>query len=114
MRKYETTVLIKPTLEPEKANEVSEKLVKLIEDNNGKIITKSELESNKIQFEVKGHNSAYWLVINFEVEPNFIDEFERICRIDDNIIRYIVLKLEETKKTNKKVKKVKKINKIEE
>ena len=102
MRKYEGIVLIKPTLEPEKALEVSNKLVKVLEDNGAKVVSQEKLEkTEKIAFEVKGHNSAYWLVINFEVEPNFIDEFERICRIDDNMIRYIVLKIEETKKAKR-------------
>ena len=95
MRKYEGIVLIKPTLEPEKALEVSNKLVKVLEDNGAKVVSQEKLEkTEKIAFEVKGHNAAYWQIFKFESEPTIIAEFERICRIDDNVIRYMVAKKE--------------------
>ena len=43
MRKYEGIVLIKPTLEPEKALEVSNKLVKVLEDNGAKVVSQEKL-----------------------------------------------------------------------
>lgn len=96
MRKYEGVVLIRPTLEPEKAIEVSNKLVKLLEDNGAKVVAQRKLEkTDKIQFEVKGHTTAYWQVLEFEAEPTIITEFERVCKIDDDVIRYMVVRLEE-------------------
>ena len=101
MRKYEGIVLIKPTLEPEKALEVSNKLVKGLEDNGAKVVSQEKLEkTEKIAFEVKGHNASYWQIFKFESEPTIITEFERICRIDDNVIRYMVVK-DEIKRVNK-------------
>ena len=38
--------------------------------------------------------------MKFESEPTIITEFERICRIDDNVIRYMVVK-DEIKRVNK-------------
>ena len=49
---------------------------------------------------MKGHNAAYWQIFKFESEPTIITEFERICRIDDNVIRYMVVK-DEIKRVNK-------------
>ena len=101
MRKYEGIVLIKPTLEPEKALEVSNKLVKVLEDNGAKVVSQEKLgKTEKIAFEVKGHNAAYWQIFKFESEPTIITEFERVCGIDDNVIRYMVVK-DEIKRVNK-------------
>ena len=73
MRKYEGIVLIKPTLEPEKALEVSNKLVKVLEDNGAKVVSQEKLEkTEKIAFEVKGHNAAYWQIFKFESEPTIM------------------------------------------
>ena len=85
----------------EKALEVSNKLVKVLEDNGAKVVSQEKLEkTEKIAFEVKGHNAAYWQIFKFESEPTIISEFERICRIDDNVIRYMVVK-DEIKRVNK-------------
>ena len=64
-------------------------------------LSQEKLEkTEKIAFEVKGHNAAYWQILKFESEPTIITEFERICRIDDNVIRYMVVK-DEIKRVNK-------------
>ena len=96
MRKYESVILIKPTLEPEKATEVSNKFVELVKANGGKAEAKKVLDkTEKTPFEVKKHNTAYKQVIEFEAMPEFILEFERNLKIDENVIRFFVLRLDE-------------------
>ena len=43
-------------------------------------------------YEVRKHNEAYYYVIYFESEPDFIIELERNYRIIDEIIKFIVVK----------------------
>ena len=112
MRKYESMILINPTLEPEKATEVSNKFVNLINANGGKAEAKLAIEkTEKTPFEVKKHNSAYKQVISFEAMPEFILEFERNLKTDENVIRYFTLKLDEKKAVKAEKKAAKKTSK---
>lgn len=106
MRKYECVILINPTLELDKATEVSNKFVELVVSNGGKAEAKRTIEkTEKTPFEVKKFNSAYKQVIEFEAMPEFILEFERNLKIDENVIRFFTVKLDE-KKLSKKASKV--------
>lgn len=112
MRKYEAYVLIKPTLEPTQALEVSNKFLELIKLNGGEVEAKNSLEkTKKTPFEVKGHNAAYEQVFDFEAEPEFIFELERNLKIDENIIRFLTLKIDDKKIAAKKKKAEKKAKK---
>ena len=100
MRKYEAYVLIKPTLEPTQALEVSNKFLELIKSHGGEVEAKNSLEkTKKTPFEVKGHNAAYEQVFDFEADPEFIFELERNLKIDDKKIAA------KKKKAEKKAKK---------
>lgn len=102
MRKYESVILINPTLEPEKATEISNKFVELVVSHGGKAEAKNKLEkTEKTPFEVKKHKSAYKQVIKFEAMPEFILEFERNLKIDENVIRFFTVKIDEKKESKK-------------
>ena len=46
----------------------------------------------KLAYEIKKFSEATYLLFNFEAKPDFIAELERIYRITDDIIKFIVVK----------------------
>ena len=94
MNKYETVILVsnQPTDEERKA--VVEKITKLI-NTNGKVSMVDEIGLRKMAYEVKKHKEAFYYVIYFESEADFIAELQRNYRIIDEIIKFIVVKQDE-------------------
>lgn len=94
MNKYETVILVSAIITDEQRNEVVSKIQKLI-SAKGKLIETEEKGKRKMAYEVKKHTEAFYYVLNFESEADFIAELQRNYRIIDEIIKFIVVKQDE-------------------
>ncbi len=94
MNKYESVVIINPSLEEEGLKAVIKKFEDLI-NQNGKVEKVEELGKKKLAYEIKKNKEACYVVYKFEAEPSHIAELERQYRITDEVIKFIVVKEEE-------------------
>ncbi|MFR5684337.1 MAG: 30S ribosomal protein S6 [Clostridia bacterium] len=93
MNKYESVIIINPSLDEEAVKMAVQKYSDLI-NKDGKVEKVEELGKRKLAYEIKKNKEAYYVVINFESNPAAIAELERNYRIDDQIIKFIVIKEE--------------------
>lgn len=91
MNKYESVIIINSSLEDAKIKAVVEKFSTLINEN-GKVENVEEVGTKKLAYEIAKQKEGYYVVINFEANPAFIAELERIYRITDEVIKFIVVK----------------------
>ena len=94
MNKYESVIIINPSLESEAIKALIEKISNLI-NNNGKISSVEEVGKKRLAYEIKKNKEGYYIIIKFEANPEFIAELERVYRITDEVIKFIVVKEEE-------------------
>ena len=94
MNKYESVVIIDPSVEEEKVKELSQRFTDII-NHDGKVEKVEELGKKKLAYEVKKNKEGYYIVIHFEANPNLIAELERNYRIIDEVIKFITIKVEE-------------------
>ena len=71
MNKYESVVIIDPAVEKVE-----------------------ELGKKRLAYEVKKNKEGYYVVINFEANPELISELERNYRIMDEVIKFITVRAE--------------------
>lgn len=93
MNKYESVVIIDPSVEEEKVKELSQKFTDLI-NNGGKVEKVDQLGKKKLAYEVKKNKEGYYVVITFESNSDIISELERNYRIMDEVIKFITVKAE--------------------
>lgn len=91
MNKYETVILINDTLTEDKRNAVISKIENFIQ-KNGKIIKRDDIGSRKTAYEIRKQKTAYYYVIGFNAKSETIYELERIYRITDEILKFIVVR----------------------
>ena len=94
MNKYESVIIINPNLEAESIKALIEKFSNLI-NNNGKVDSVEEVGKKKLAYEIKKNKEGYYIVFKFEANPESITELERVYRITDEVIKFIVIKEEE-------------------
>ena len=90
MRKYEVMFVVKPTLEEGATLAVVESMKKVLEDKGAKIKTQKNMGKKELAYEV----GNYFLFV-VESEPEAVQEFSRVANINEDIIRHIVVKVEE-------------------
>ncbi|SHJ93642.1 30S ribosomal protein S6 [Paramaledivibacter caminithermalis] len=94
MRKYETLFILRPDLEEEKRNELIEKFKSIIA-TDGEVEEVNEWGLKKLAYEIKKFKEGYYVLVNFKANQDLPKELERNFRISDDVIRYMVISLEE-------------------
>jgi small subunit ribosomal protein S6 len=93
MNKYESVIIINPSIEEEGLKNLIQRFSSLIE-TDGKVESVEELGKKKLAYEVKKNKEGYYVLYNFEAKPELIAELERNYRITDDVIKFIVVKKE--------------------
>ena len=91
MNKYESVVIINPSLAEEGVKALIQKFSDLI-NTDGKVADVNELGKKKLAYEIKKNTEAYYVIIKFEANPDLITELERNYRILDDVIKFLVIK----------------------
>lgn len=94
MNKYETVFIINPAVEETGVKELIEKFSNLI-NNDGKVESVEEMGKRKLAYEIKKNSEGIYVLINFEANPTLIKELERVYRITDEVIKFIVVRKDE-------------------
>ena len=94
MRKYEAMVIFYPNLEEEKRNALLERFKKIIEAG-GTVTTVDEWGMRKLAYLIDDLAEGYYVLINFESGADVVNEFDRIAKISDGIMRHMITRVEE-------------------
>ena len=95
MNKYEIMFIVKSDLEEEARKNIVKTLEKTLTDNKATITLTKELGQKEFAYEIKKMKSGYYYLYNIETSTDAaINEFDRVAKIDENIIRHLILKIE--------------------
>ncbi len=95
MKRYETIYIINPTLDADSLREVVTKFSDLIKRLKGYIVKVNEWGKRKLAYEVKRFDKGYYIVIDFCGLPEIVKELERNLKLDDRILKYLTVKIDE-------------------
>ncbi len=95
MKKYEVMFIVKSTQESDNIKTTSEFMKSIITDNKGKIVEFNELGEKKLAYPIKKEISGYYYVMVVEADNNAISELNRKASINENILRHLIIKLDE-------------------
>ena len=91
MNKYESVIIINPNVDEAGLKALEEKFTGLI-NQNGKVENVTDMGKRKLAYEIKKNKEAYYMQFEFEAKPESIAELERIYRITDEVLKFIVIK----------------------
>ena len=94
MNKYESIIIINPSVDEEGIKSLIKKFTDII-NNEGKVESVEELGKKRLAYEIKKNKEGYYTLFNFEAKPELIAELERNYRIEDNVMKFITVKKEE-------------------
>ncbi|MBX3423816.1 MAG: 30S ribosomal protein S6 [Pirellulaceae bacterium] len=73
---------------------VAAKLHKSIEDLGGEILASRLWEERKLAYPVEGHGKGTYWISYFNMETSKVTAFNRLCKLDENILRHLVIKVD--------------------
>ena len=90
-RKYESMFIL-PPIEDEKVKENIEKVKNFITEKKGEILEIKEWGKRKLAYEIEHFNDGYYYLMQFELDSNHISALENFYKLNENIIRFIIIK----------------------
>lgn len=95
MKKYEVMYILNASLEDEKRVALIDSLHAIITEKGGKIEKVDEWGIREFAYEINHMNKGYYVVTTFEADNETVKEFDRLMRINANVVRYMNIKLDE-------------------
>lgn len=92
MNKYESVLIIKPNAEI--ADQVENEIRDLI-TAHGTIEKCENLGKKKLAYTVKGNDEGNYIIFYYNAETAVIGELEEAFRANDNIIKFMTIKIED-------------------
>ena len=92
MKKYEVMYIIRPTVESENIKTIVNNFNEIFVNYNSEVLELKELGLKDLAYEIDHHKKGYyvWLLVN--ATPEAIAEFNRVVRIKEEVLRFIVVK----------------------
>ena len=97
MRNYELLSIIKPNIDSEEYDKIVAKIEEAIVTLGGKVSSTEKMGRKKLSYDIKEFRDGYMVVQNFELEPNQVEKFRRQLRLNENVLRIMLLETSEVK-----------------
>lgn len=91
---YETIFIIDGTYDEESQKGLQEKFTSLIAAN-GTVESVDEWGKRRLAYEINDRTEGFYVLVNFKSDGEFPKELERRFRIEDGILRSIIIRKDE-------------------
>ncbi len=95
MRTYEFMSIVQPGLEEEGLNALTERIQQTITNNGGEIVKVEQMGKRRLAYPIKRQREGYYILIHARMSVTTIAELDRMCKLSDDILRYLLLQIEE-------------------
>lgn len=98
LRTYEVMYIIDPTAEVDKITALNETIGQLIEKEGATIVRMDDIGRRTLAYEINKKKEGYYVLFEIDGTGQEILELERRMRVNDLIMRYITVRIDEDRK----------------
>lgn len=95
MNKYEIMFVVRPDMEEAEIKKTAETMKKVLTDSKAKILEEKPMGQRELAYEVKKFITGYYYLFVVEADVAAEQEFNRVARISESLLRHIVVKVED-------------------
>jgi small subunit ribosomal protein S6 len=91
MKAYELLFFVAPTIDEESRLAAMKRIENTIAADNGTIDNVDEWGKRKLAYEINGLTEGVYTLVDFHADPQSIAELDRILRINDVVVRHMIV-----------------------
>ena len=103
-RSYEIVFIINPDTEDAEVMRLTEAAQKIITDQGGNIIKTEMMGKRRLAYEINHQRDGIYVLLEVEGSGREIAEFERRMRVNDRVLRYMTVRVDEYRRRAQKLK----------
>ena len=95
MNKYEIMFIVRPDMEEAEIKKTAEAMKKVLTDKKAKVIEEKAMGQRELAYEINKFNTGYYYLFVVEAEADAEQEFSRVARINESLLRHLIVKVDE-------------------
>lgn len=112
-RKYDIGFIINPEVAEEDTKRIIDSVVDIVQKANGIVENIDEWGRRKLAYPIQRHNEGIYVFMNVEVVGSVFIDIERRLKLNEKVMRFVILRLDDKlKKANRLNKKWKRMEKM--
>jgi len=92
MTKYEIMYVIRPTVLEDDRKALVEQFNTIFTSRGSEVKNVNEWAMRDLAYEIQKHKKGYYIVLDVVADDEARNEFDRVVRISEDVIRYLILK----------------------
>jgi small subunit ribosomal protein S6 len=105
MRIYEELFIVRPDITEEESDAIVEQVKSVITNAQGTVDKVEKWGVRKLAYRVEKRSEGYYILVQFTATAPTVHEVERRLRVNDNVIKFITVRIDEKLKKIEKRKK---------
>lgn len=95
MRSYEILYVIRPDIEEEAKSALVKRFDEVLTSNGAEIVESKEWGKRRLAYEIEDFKDGFYQIVKLNGDSAATDEFDRLAKINNDIIRHIVVRDEQ-------------------
>ena len=95
MNKYEIMFIVRPDMEEAEIRKTAESMKKILTDAKANFLDEKAMGQRELAYEIRKFNTGYYYLFVVETNKETEEEFNRVARINENLLRHLIVKVEE-------------------
>ena len=91
---YESVVIARPELTETQIDNLINDISDIITKNEGKVVKKEQWGLRSFAYKINKNKKGHYFMLNLDSAPTIIFEYERQMRINEDIIRFLTIKID--------------------
>ena len=95
MNKYESVLIARQDLGASQVSNIVSEMSKVIADQGGEVVRVDNWGLKNLAYRIKKNRKGYYVLLNISAPATAVAEYERVMRVNEDIIRYMTVKVED-------------------
>lgn len=100
MANYESVLIARQDLGASQVSNIVEDLTNVIKKEGGEVVRVDNWGLKNLAYRIKKNRKGHYVVLNIAAPASAIAEYERLMRVNEDVIRYMTVKVEEFSSAN--------------
>lgn len=95
-KKYEITYIVRPDIDDAAKTALVDRFDKILTDNGAQVIDSKDWSKRRFAYEIGGFNEGTYHIVNLTATDDAaLNEFDRLSKINDDILRHMIVRRED-------------------
>ncbi|MDD5888186.1 MAG: 30S ribosomal protein S6 [bacterium] len=95
MNKYEIMFIVRPDMEEAEIKKTAEEMKKVLTDKGVNTLEEKSMGQRELAYEINKFKTGYYYLYVVEATADAVKEFDRVARINESILRHLIVKVED-------------------